>query len=228
VTPRGFLGRLLGVAAVAAYLLPASVASAQGLVPFAAPPASPAPDRGIPTRDAENYEPFGARIGTFKLFPELDAGGAYSSNIFATQTNEVDDFIFTARPKLDLVSDWTSHYLKFSAHGLVGRYADNSNENFIDYGVNAQGRFDLLSLGQSNLFARVAFDRLHEDRGSPNAVNGIDPTEYDRLFGQAGFLYKPGRFSAALVADAAGYNFDDVATSTGAIINNDDRDRAEF
>ncbi len=185
-------------------------------------------DRAVPTRDSESFVPYGARVRSFKLFPKAELSGVYNSNVYATQTNEVDDFITLINPGVTLESDFSLHFLSLSATGLVGRYADNSAEDFADYGVNATGVLDLPSLGKSNLFSRLAYNRLHEDRGSPNAVNGVEPTEYSLTTGQLGFLYKPNRLSASLVGNANHYNYDDVATSTGVAVNNDDRDRDEF
>lgn len=219
---------LSGLSVLALACVAGAPAWAQGLDPFAAPPQSPGPERALPTRDSENFEPFGARVGSFKLFPKAELWGVYNSNIYATQANEIDDWIAVINPGLALESDFSLHYLSLSAVGAAGRYADNSAEDFADYGANATGRLDLPSLGKSNLFGRASYAHLHEDRGSPNAANGAEPTEYSLVGGQAGFIYKPNRLSAALIANLSSYDYDDVATSTGVAINNDDRDRDEF
>lgn len=79
--------RLLGGAAALAFAACASTAFAQGLDAFSAPKAAPGPTKLAPSRDAENFEPFGARVGSFKLYPSAELWGVYSSNIFASQNN---------------------------------------------------------------------------------------------------------------------------------------------
>jgi hypothetical protein len=222
--------RLLGGAAALALVAMSSAAFAQGMDAFSVPSAPPSGAASTtPSRDAESFEPFGVRVGSFKLFPVAELWEIYNTNVFAAQNNQSDDWITVIKPSLSLQSDWNLHALVFDAFTGVGRYADNTAENFIDYGARAQGKLDLPAWGRDTaLFGGLAYSKLHEDRGSPDAVNGRDPTEYSKTTGGAGFQYKPGRLGFLLNAFADSYNFDDVATSANTIINNDDRDRIEY
>lgn len=222
--------RLLGGAAALVLVgLAAGTASAQNLSPFGMPLASPSPEKPVGSRDAENFDPFGARVGSFNLFPKLEVTGYYDSNIFAAQNNQVDDFVTMIQPSLLLQSDWNLHFLSFGAWGNVARYADNTAENYADYRFDVAGKLDLPALGRdSNLFARASHLKSGEDRGSPNAVNGSEPTNYTRQSAQLGGQYKPGRLGLLLAGSFDKYDYDDVPTSTGAVINNDDRDRRDL
>ncbi len=226
------ISRLLGGAAalaIGAFGLSGNGALAQGLDAFSSPATPPAGAGPAPARDAESFEPFGARVGSFKLFPKAELWGMHDSNVFSTQNNEIDDWIAIAVPSLSLKSDWNLHALNFDVKAAAGNYFDNTDENFIDYGARAQGKLDLPAWGRDTVaFAGIAYNRLHEERGSPNAVNGRDPTEYSKTVGSVGFQYKPGRLGFLLRGSVDSYDFDDVQTSTGATINNDDRDRREM
>lgn len=120
-------------------------------------------------------------------------------------------------------SDWNNHALNARAFLTEGLYASNSDEDFTDYGLTADGRIDIQR--QAYLFGGAGAQHLHEERGSENAVNGIDPTEYDRYDANVGGTYKPNRLGITLEGTWSQFDFDNVSTSTGAVINNQDRDR---
>ncbi len=56
---------------------------------------------------------------------------------------------------------------------------------------------------------------------------GLEPTEYDLYGGTIGGFQRLGRFLFNLDGAFSRFDYDDVVTSTGVIVNNDDRDRIE-
>jgi hypothetical protein len=174
-------------------------------------------------RDRPELEPLGIRLGTFVAFPSVAVREEYNDNIFATDTNEVDDFVTHVLPGVRIVSDWNNHELRFDADADVGRYNDNDREDFEDYTVRASGRLDVLR--STSISGSAAYRARHEQRSSPDDVAGIEPTLYDVQSANISGRHQFNRLNVTLGAGIDRYDFDDVATSTGAIINNDDRDR---
>lgn len=171
-------------------------------------------------------EPTGIAAGSFHVYPQFDLDGIYDDNIFKDTSNTVDDFITELSPGLSIDSDWSRHALRLEAEGDIGLYAENSDENYEDYLLAAAGRFDIGP--ETNLSGAVQFQNLHDDRGSPDDVRGIEPTDFEVLTGQAELRHARGRFNLRLNGGVQSHDFDDVLASADGIvstINNDDRDR---
>lgn len=175
---------------------------------------------------SDAYKPLGLRAGAFTLFPALSLAETYDDNIFATGSTRSDDFVTTLAPAIRARSDWSQHSLNFNAGAEVGRYAKSGGEDYEDFNVGADGRVDITR--QTQLTAGLSFADEHEDRSSPNDVNGRTPTEYDLINGNLGLTHKFNRVSVGLSGGASDYDYDDVGTSAGTTINNDDRDRREY
>jgi len=223
---------LLGgtVLAVAPFFATLALAQVQSSSEARAPVGAPTPARALPSRDSESFEAPGARVGPFKLFPTVEVGALYDDNIFLTDGNKIDDWILGVLPKLALKSDFSGPYtLNFLAKAEALRNVENHREDQDNFGIGFDGSYGFPALGKDSRFSAGAdWARLHESRGSVNAANGLDPTEFDQTNAFAGFLYKPNRLGVELKGTMADYNFKDGATSTRAVINNDDRDRIDY
>src|SRR5947208_3522344 len=55
-----------------------------------------------PYRVDQAYQPKGIELGSYLLFPVLEVGEAYNSNVFATETNKKGDFITHIAPEFQL------------------------------------------------------------------------------------------------------------------------------
>lgn len=174
-------------------------------------------------RPKPEYEPVGGRVGSFFIYPKAELESRYDSNIFATENDTEGDFIGVFSPQILIESDWSQHALNATAGADVGRHAEFDSEDYEDAFAGLDGRLDVLR--STTLFADLNAARLHEDRGSPDDVNGETPTvfyDYD-----AG-LNATHQFSRIALLGDARYrylDYEDVESSTGATINNDDRDR---
>jgi hypothetical protein len=187
------------------------------------------PRRGetVTQRQRSDLDPLGVRAGGFLVYPELAVSEKYSDNTFATPSGRKDDFITDIEPKLRVQSDWNRHSLALTAGADVGRFASNSREDFEDINVNLNGRADVLR--DRYLLGNVSWSKLHEDRGSPDDVNGATPTEYTLLAPSIGAFNKWNRFSLRGDVALQRLDYDDVNASSGtATINNDDRDRTQY
>jgi len=171
-------------------------------------------------------EALGTPIGAFILYPSLTLGTEYNDNIFATDGDEEDDFIFRITPQVRLVSDWDSHMIQFLAEGDFARYADNTSEDTTGYRFLSDGRIDILRDTYATVNAGVT--RTFEERGSPDDVEGKEPTQEDTYGGGLGFYHRFNRIWLELTGDVARRLFDNVDAQGGGTIDQEFRDRIEI
>ena len=191
----------------------------------------PQPERGetVTNRPRPELDPLGVHAGGFFIYPHLGLQEFYNDNIFATDSNEEDDFITLISPRVDVTSDWTRHAFDLYAKAAIARYADQTDEDFEDFSVGTNGRLDITQ--RAKLRAGVSYDRLHEGRGSPDDVGGrtaLEPTLFD--VGSVFLTYQQwlGRFLLESGGEVYRLAYDNVGTEAGGIIINDDRDRSLY
>ncbi len=205
--------RILTLAACAAFL--PGIALAQ----------QDAPPRGVPVQDRArpDYDPSGVRAGAFLIFPEVTVEATYDDNIFATTTDTIDDYVIEITPQVRVQSDWVRHALALRAGATLGYYQDNPREDYEDYFLLADGRLDILR--GTTATGTLGYERLHEDRGSPNDVGGIEPAEFDRWNARLNVERAVTQLQLRGGVFYDNFDFDDVPAAGGAIIDQDDRDR---
>lgn len=187
------------------------------------------PPRGqtVTERQRPDLDPLGIRAASFLVFPRFELGESYNDNIFATPGNRKNDFITTLTPEIRVQSDWNQHFLAFDARGDIGRYATNSSENYEDATISTNGRLDIVR--GSFVTGGATLNKLHEDRGSPDAIaNAKNPTEYYVFTPTIGATHRWNRFSLRGDATLQRYMFNNAETGSGVIINNKDRDRSRY
>lgn len=175
------------------------------------------------SRPRPEYDPLGIRLGSFFLYPDVGLTETWNSNIYATPSNDKNDFITSLTPRLALKSNWNNHALNFSADSTITRYARYHSENYTDYTVAADGRLDIQR--DSRLFAAGGYKIRHEPRSSPNNLGGTEPTEYQDtsalLAGEKDF----NRLSFRLEGAFDAYRYFDVQNALGQTIAESLRDR---
>jgi len=204
--------RIMATALAASTALTAVAAWAQS---------EPGRDDSVLTRERPEFDALGIRAGTFLLFPSLTGSVSYDDNIFADADDEEDDIIYGVLPALEARSQWSRHSLALRADVDAGFYSDNDDSNYVDYGIAALSRIDVI--GQSAIRINAFARQEHEDRDSQDEAGDEDVTDlfdarlnvnyrhvFNRLFVQPGF-------------DIRRRDFDDVGD-----INNDDRDRFTY
>jgi hypothetical protein len=130
-------------------------------------------------RPRPEYDPLGKRFGGFTLHAALDLGLTHTDNLFAEETGEDEDTIYTAGLRGRLGSNWSRHALEFEAGGTTVGHDEFSTEDHDTYYAGAQGRLDIGSNSNVNARARIAHEV--EARNDPDApAQGIPLAEYDR------------------------------------------------
>lgn len=213
------------LAIMAAAAMPTVVAAQENVVP-------PAPNSLVATDTSKQDAPApgkpdleAATIASNRINISADIGAEYSDNIFATRNDEVDDILISVRPSASFTLGDQKNRFTLSGSGELGRYIDNESEDYDDWQVGINGRSQLSS--DITLLAGGDYRWDHENRASPEAVDGIEPTQYERAYGFVGLLLRTKPITARLVGTVNDFDFDDVNTLAGAI-NNDDRDRTQY
>lgn len=177
-------------------------------------------------RSRPELDPQGVRVDGFVITPSIDIVESYNDNIFAAKSATKDDLILQVRPEVRAESNWSNHKLQFKGGANIQRYATNSGEDVENFDVGVSGRFDIQR--DANISAGLELQKLTEDRGSADDANGNAPTEYTLGTASLAAMNRWNRLTVDAGGEVKNYNFDDVHTSGGATINNDDRDRNEF
>lgn len=139
---------------------------------------APEPERNVTVeqRRRPQFDPLGIRAGGFLIYPSLQVGGEYDSNVFATEKKAEDDFGLLLRPRLNAISQWSRHSLNVSLFGDFGIYEEFDENNYQDFGASINGRLDITR--DNELFAELALQRRHEGRESPESVGSQDLVTY--------------------------------------------------
>lgn len=172
------------------------------------------------------YDPVGFRAGPIYFFPSVAVQGIYNDNIYAEETNKRGDEILVIRPELQVQTDWSRHELQLYAGGEFGMYETFTDEDYQDYLF--QGRFRLDVSHATNIMFEAGHGRDHQQRGDPEEVEGLHPTEYDTTDAKVQVNQSLGRLMLSGGGSFRRYDFNDVEAVGGGFINNDDRDSDTF
>lgn len=164
----------------------------------------------------------GDAAGRFQA--SVEVGASYVDNIFFTRRDEVDDLVVTVRPSAGWTLGEGDRRLSAYARGELGRFEEYDSEDYDDWTVGADGRYAVAP--GTILIGGGDYEWRHESRASPEAVRGLEPTEYEQSYLYGGLLLRRGGLAGRIAAATTGYDFSDVPAS-GGVINNDDRDRTQ-
>ncbi len=167
----------------------------------------------------------GFQLGSFTIYPEVQAGTFYDDNIYATRTGHVSDWVGTISPSIAIQSNWSRNALYAEAGTDLTGYRTHGSENTADWHTKVEGRIDI-DPNTRILLGAVAL-REHEDRSSPDAVEGFTPTPYWELNGYAGIVHRFGDFNVRVGGAVERLTFGNVDSANG-LINNQDRNRNRY
>lgn len=167
---------------------------------------------------AKTIEQKSSPLSSFVVKPSFSVTGKYDSNIFLTENNAVGDKHVEYFPQVVIQSDWGRHAFSVTAFGRLGRYVENTDEDFDDYQVQADGRLDIYD--NKKLEFQFGIAQRHEERDEEDDPGrGFEPTVSLNTFLGLTFEYLADVFLARLKFDI---EEQDYQNSTG--INNDVRD----
>ena len=173
--------------------------------------------------EIDPYRPVGIRMGSFLLFPEVEAALLAQDNLFRTSKQQKGDIALELKPTLRAVSDWRAHALEFRATGNTSFHNDFPSEDDRAYLLEARGRLDIAR--RTSLEALVSRERTQESRASINAIPGtLDRGEVDTSRAGVAFNHRFNRLSLQLRGVMTEVDYAPVLTENGTLARNDDRD----
>ena len=185
--------------------------------------------RGVPVyeRPRPDYDALGIRSGAFLVKPELKVGQEYNDNIYATKDNKTSDYITILAPKVDVRSQWSRHAFGLNAGFKGGFHASKSDENYMDGHILLDGRVDVLS--ESFLTLNAGFNRLHEERGAPDAQDAWkEPAVYYRTSAGMAYYHGIGKVSVRAGGSVDVYDYRSVDLVAGGKEDLNFRDRNHY
>lgn len=157
---------------------------------------------------------------------ELETFYRYDDNIYAEHNQTHEDQIGGLSGNLGVKGGDKNLSWNTNAGFQSARHETYSSENYNDYWFNAD--LQHLLTPNTQFKAGLGYNHEHESRSSPDLpVSAIAPTEYDLIQADALLDHRGSRFEWRLAGTVDAYDFSDNSTTTGVIINNDDRDRTQ-
>jgi len=159
-------------------LLSASLlALAAAFAPTSAMAQAPAAQRNVAVLDRArpDFDAVGVRAGAFMIRPRISLGVETNDNVFATERNETSDVVYSARPQVDVDSQWSRHALRLSAGSDTAKFQDTSSEDRTNYYLRADGRLDVRR--DSYVGVRGSYEDYKEARTAIDArTTALEPT----------------------------------------------------
>ena len=163
---------------------------------------------------------------SFTVDGSLSVEEHFTDNVFYTSNNRESDFVTILRPNVKLTAKGEDFTFNVGGEAEFGRFIDNDSENYEDLSAGIDAEYKVIDGVVVFGGAQIAFD--HEERGSPDDVNGIEPTDYTEASGYFGVAAEVGDVRARVGTNIQVFDFDDTPAAGGGIINNDDRDRTQI
>jgi hypothetical protein len=180
----------------------------------------------VSSRPRPEYDALGLRAEGFYFYPRWTQTEMFDDNIFATPSGGKSDLISIFSPGFQVRSDFNQHALSFGARADIGKYMISPTENYDDWALFGDSRIDVSR--DIGLVGSLTFAHRHEDRGSPDAVNGKTPTTFYALAPSLGGYWQLGRFSVRTETGLTRYDYNNVEDNVGNVIIQNDRDRTEY
>jgi hypothetical protein len=160
----------------------------------------------------------------FHILPEVDISIYRDDNIYASGGTAESDLVSVISPSISVASLWRGRSLKLDAGADVGRYHDNTSEDYEDYWVSGEGDTDLSDT--RSLYASAGYSKNHESRDSKETSNQQleELTSYDAGSLQVGVTQQFAKTSTKFGMTYDFFDYDNV----GSELYNDDRDRSIY
>ncbi|HEY8964524.1 MAG TPA: outer membrane beta-barrel protein [Alphaproteobacteria bacterium] len=168
--------------------------------------------------------------GGFIFKPSITISEERSDNIYTSPNNEKADFITRIKPEVMIErSGLGKNKLEFKLDVEQALYRDSSDDNYLNAHAAIKTRY--ITGPASRIDFAADYARLHAERGDdeadPTAV-ADEPIGYDRYHAKASLTHDFGVWSIEPRVDYMRYDYDDGSRISGALLEQDTRDRTEF
>ncbi len=140
------------------------------------------------------YESRTIQAGSFVIEPMIEGTARYDTNVFASPSNERDDFFFVISPSVIARRNSGSSNLYTRAYVNAYRYAQYQSENVTTFGgiIDYKKKFS----DRQSITGKLFFDRTFERRSDPEAfiAQFRRPAQINSAGGELEFEHQGGRF----------------------------------
>lgn len=181
----------------------------------------------VAKRAIRMHEAPGHVVGGFKVKTTLNVATGTNDNIYATTTNEKSGTLYRVNPELEISKRSDKFRSKLTAGTSVENYFDKANQYVHNPYVSIDAGYRITPA--TSLTGGAGFAVRHDERGDPNSLsNSVKPLEYHSARAELGLAHRMGDWRFKLGSKAETLDFINGYSSTGAVVDNDARDRLEL
>lgn len=166
------------------------------------------------------------KYSAVKVKAGIRAQTEYNDNIFRSPSEEEQDLITRIIPRVRVSSDLEKHEISFDARLEQGLYLENTENDYTDIRLEADGRYDINDFNALHL--GVGYEREHIDIGSfiddPES-SLTEPVTFDVFYANTSYEGQYEKIKVATGVDFSNFDFDNVLALDGDLSIQDDRDR---
>ncbi|PPQ29415.1 outer membrane beta-barrel protein [Rhodopila globiformis] len=218
---RSFLNRsLLAALGTAAAAAPAAADMLSTWIPDGVPGYGAAPGVTVASRLHPEQMSLGLRLDSFQIWPRLDQGFGYTSNVQAG-TRQLGSWQIVTTPTLIINSDWSRNAFGAALSAQNMHYLSAPGQDWTNATVSAGGRIDL---GADQVTLAASHLSLHEDRDRIDNLPTDQPVAFQVDDARVSYTLTRGRWSIIPSLQAARWSYGD-ATIQNAPADQSYRDR---
>lgn len=178
--------------------------------------------------EGDPYEPLGLRLGTFDVFPAVEAYGGYDSNPGARSSGSGSALV-TVAPELRAQSNWVRHELKADLRGSYTWYRDDLTPSVSRPQAtgSVDGRIDVTRDTRIDLGGRLLVGTDYPN--SPNVQAGLSRLPIFTTFGGvAGIAHRFNRLEVGVKGTVDRTVWQSSSLVDGTTADNNDRNLNQY
>ena len=175
-----------------------------------------------PRQVTDPYAAQGVKLGGMTLYPSLEAGTLYTSNVAKASTGAHSDIGLRLRPSLRFESDWVRHSWTGNASGDFIAYLKNKDLDSTQANVSSKFRLDIRHATRAEFEASYALAQLGAENSEvPDTAIG-NRTDHT-LRASVAIIHDFGGLEGRVKLGIERQIYEDVALSGGGTEDNSDR-----
>ncbi len=176
-------------------------------------------------RPRPEWAPLGIHVGGFTVFPKVDSGLGYVSNVFATPSDVHGDGYIAIDPTIYAQSNWSRDGLSGSVGAHIRQFFTYRSENEDGWFANLDGRLDVV--GDSYITAGASVRKAYEEQDEGDyPIGAIAPVGYVQDQSYLRGFFEQGRIRLVGAADYNHLSFGDVLAQGGGELDQSSQDQS--
>ncbi len=111
------------------------------------------------------------RFEAWTVAPSLSVSATYDDNVFAVPADDPDrqsDVSIRISPQVSLIANTRRHAFSVSGGATIGRFLDRTDQNFADFNLGANGRWDVTRT--FDITGSLSFAQSEQDQADPDRI----------------------------------------------------------